>query len=74
MGSALVLGFPRAGALDAEGVQHRHRGRVVCQQDLTFAGKDFQLSALIEHISGSTDARYGHFVTWVRKSTGDSMI
>ena len=70
MGSALVLGFPRAGALDAEGVQHHHRGRVVCQQDLTFAGKDFQLSALIEHISGSTDARYGHFVTWVRKSTG----
>ena len=70
LASALVLGFPRAGHVDGQGVQHRHRGHVLCDQHVAFGGKEFKLAAIVEHISGSSDARSGHFVTWIPPNAG----
>ena len=65
--NVLVLGVPRPGHIDAAGVQHKHTARVNCDHGLFVAGDEYSLVALVEHISASTDARSGHFVTWVKR-------
>ena len=67
---ALVLGVPRAGNIDSQGVQHRNRRVVEFEPILSAAGQDFALVAVVEHTSSSTDSRAGHFVTWVHDDGG----
>ena len=43
------------------------RGRTICSANLTVGKQEFELVALVEHASESTDARSGHYVTWVKE-------
>ena len=67
VGCCLVVGVSRSGGVDEANVWHRHRGRTICSANLTVGKQEFELVALVEHVSESTDARSGHYVTWVKE-------
>ena len=64
---ALLLGIPRGGDIDEQGL-HRHSGAVRCEHKVpAVAGSDFVVTALVEHLAADGDTtESGHFVTWVK--------
>ena len=39
----------------------------MCSQNVAVGKERFELTAVVEHVSGSTDSRSGHYVTWVKE-------